>query len=157
PIVCLALVMRGHAFHGLYAGPHEEAWSAAADLSAQLNVLTVPRAFRQVLAMPSTMYADLWTAAKAMYKTEPAIADGGEVIIYAPPLTEFWYSHGTLLDEIGYHVRDYFVKQWDRFKDIPGGILAHSTHVKGAGTYDPATGIERPRINVTLATSIPAE
>ena len=157
PILCLALVMRGHEFHGLYAGPHEEAWSAAADLSAQLNVLTVPRAFRQVLAMPSTMYADLWTAAKAMYKTEPAIADGGEVIIYAPHLTEISYSHGTLLDEIGYHVRDYFVKQWDRFKEIPGSILAHSTHVKGAGSYDAATGIERPRIQVTLATSIPAE
>src|SRR6266540_6463057 len=88
PILCLAMVMRGHAFHGLYAGPHQEAWSAAADLSAQLNIFTVPRAFRQVLAMPSTMYADLWTAAKAMYKTEPAIADGGEVIIYAPHLTE---------------------------------------------------------------------
>ncbi len=122
PILCLAMVMRGHAFHGLYAGPHQEAWSAAADLSAQLNIFTVPRAFRQVLAMPSTMYADLWTAAKAMYKTEPAI-----------------------------------VKQWDRFKDVPGSILAHSTHVKGAGSYDPATGVERPRIQVTLATGIPAE
>jgi nickel-dependent lactate racemase len=157
PILCLALVMRGHAFHGLYAGPHQEAWSAAADLSAQLNILTVPRAFRQVLAMPSTMYADLWTAAKAMYKTEPAIANDGEVIIYAPHLTEISYSHGSLLDEIGYHVRDYFVKQWDRFKDIPGGILAHSTHVKGSGSYDPTTHVERPRINVTLATSIPEE
>jgi hypothetical protein len=54
-------------------------------------------------------------------------------------------------------VRDYFVKQWDRFKDVPGGILAHSTHVKGTGTYDAATGIESPRIQVTLATGIPEE
>jgi nickel-dependent lactate racemase len=157
PIVCLALVMEGAALHGLYVGPHEEAWSAAADLSAQLNVLTVPRAFDRILSMPSEIYDDLWTAAKAMYKTEPAVADGGEVIIYAPHVTEISYTHGRLIDEIGYHVRDYFTKQWDRFEHVPGGILAHSTHVKGTGTYDSAAGVETPRIQVTLATGIPEE
>jgi hypothetical protein len=39
---------------------------------------------------------------------------------------------------------------------MPGGILAHSTHVKGAGTFDHEQG-EQPRIHVTLATSIPQE
>lgn len=42
---------------------------------------------------------------QAMYKTEPVIADGGEVIIYAPHLTEFLFTHGHLIDEAGYHVR----------------------------------------------------
>jgi nickel-dependent lactate racemase len=155
PILCLALVMEGETLHGMYIGSHEEAWSAAADLSAQLNVLTLPHAFRRVLSMPAEIYDDLWTAAKAMYKTEPVVADGGEVIIYAPQVTEISYTHGRLIDEIGYHVRDYFVKQWDRFKHVPGGILAHSTHVKGTGTYE--GGIEMPRIQVTLATGIPEE
>ena len=155
PILCLALVMEGETLHGMYIGSHEEAWSAAADLSAQLNVLTLPHAFRRVLSMPAEIYDDLWTAAKAMYKTEPVAADGGEVIIYAPQVTEISYTHGRLIDEIGYHVRDYFVKQWDRFEHIPGGILAHSTHVKGTGTYE--SGVETPRIQVTLATGIPEE
>jgi nickel-dependent lactate racemase len=157
PTLLLAMVLKGHALHGLYAGPHEEAWSIAADLSAQLNIAYKPRPFRRVLSMASPIYEDLWTAAKAMYKTEPVIADGGEVIIYAPHISEVSYTHGALLDRIGYHVRDYFTKQWDRFSDLPGGILAHSTHVKGHGWYDPATGVETPRINVTLATGIPAE
>lgn len=157
PILCLALVMEGEALHGMYIGPHEEAWSAAADLSAQLNVVRLPHAFHSVLSMPAEIYDDLWTAAKAMYKTEPVVADGGEVIIYAPQVTEISYTHGWLIDEVGYHVRDYFVTQWDRFKHVPGGILAHSTHVKGTGTYDSATGIETPRIQVTLATGIPEE
>jgi nickel-dependent lactate racemase len=156
-VLCLAFVLKSQALHGLYIGPHQEAWSAAADLSGQLNIVWLSRPARRVLAMPSTMYDDLWTAAKAMYKTEPAIADGGEVIIYAPHLTEISYTHGHLIDQIGYHVRDYFVKQWEQFKELPGGILAHSTHVKGAGTFDPTTGRETPRINVTLATSIPEE
>ncbi len=157
PILCLALVMKGHTLHGLYAGPHEEAWSAAADLSARLNIVTLAHPVRRVLSLPSPMYDDLWTAAKAMYKTEPVIADGGEVIIYAPHLTEVSFTHGHLIDEVGYHVRDYFVKQPERFRHIPGGILAHSTHVRGAGDYDAETGSERPRIRVTLATSIPEE
>ncbi|MBL8095388.1 MAG: DUF2088 domain-containing protein [Anaerolineales bacterium] len=157
PILLVALVLKGSTLHGLYVGPHVEAWSAAADLSAQLNVLTAPRLYHSVLSMPASIYDDLWTAAKAMYKTEPVIADDGEVIIYAPHITEVSYTHGHLIDEIGYHVRDYFVKQWDRFKHFPGGILAHSTHVKGLGTFDAATGRETPRIRVTLATGIPEE
>jgi lactate racemase len=157
PLLCIAMALQGDALHGLYIGSHTEAWGRAADLSAQLNIITVEKPFQRVLSMPSSMYDDLWTAAKAMYKTEPAIADGGEVIIYAPHISEISYTHGRLIDQVGYHVRDYFLKQWERFKDVPGSILAHSTHVKGMGTYNAATGIETPRIQVTLATSIPEE
>jgi len=101
------------------------------------------------------MYDDIWTAAKGMYKMEPAIADGGEVIIYAPHIDEISYTHGQVIDEVGYHVRDYFVKQWDRFKGYPWGVLAHSTHLRGMGTFE--NGLETPRIEVTLATRIPRE
>jgi len=103
------------------------------------------------------MYADIWTAAKGMYKMEPVVADGGEIILYAPHINEISYTHGHLLAEIGYHVRDYFLKQWERFKHYPGGVLAHSTHLRGTGIYDAETRIESPRINVTLATRIPKE
>lgn len=157
PVTCLALVVHDATLRGLYIGTAIEAFEGAADLSAKLNIVYKPRTFTSVLAMPSERYDDLWTAAKAMYKTEPVVADGGEVIIYAPHLTEVSYTHGALIDQVGYHVRDYFTKQWDRFKDIPGGILAHSTHVKGMGTYDATTAVETPRIHVTLATGIPEE
>ncbi len=157
PLLGMTMVLQGDKLHGLYIGSHDEAWSQAADLSAQLNIITVDKPFQRVLSAPSSMYDDLWTAAKAMYKTEPAIADGGEVIIYAPHISEISYTHGRLIDQVGYHVRDYFLKQWERFKDVPGSILAHSTHVKGIGTYNAATGIETPRIQVTLATSIAEE
>jgi hypothetical protein len=90
-----------------------------------------------------------------MYKLEPIVADGGTLIIYAPHIDEVSYSHGRVLDQIGYHVRDYFVRQWERFKDFPWGVLAHSSHVKGIGTCE--NGIESPRVNVVLATRIPEE
>jgi nickel-dependent lactate racemase len=153
-LLCLAMSVKGHDLHGLFIGAHEQAWNAAADLSAQLNIIKVKQRYEQVLSMPALLYDELWTAAKAMYKTEPVIADGGEVIIYAPHITEISRTHGTLIRQVGYHVRDYFTNQWERFRDISWAVLAHSTHVRGVGTYK--DGIERPRIQVTLATGIPA-
>lgn len=155
PVICLKLVMKGGALHGLFIGDYVRAWEAAADLSAKLNIVYKPKPFKSVLSMPPEKYDDLWTAAKAMYKTEPVIEGGGEVIIYAPHITQISVTHGPLIEAVGYHVRDYFLGQWESFKDVAWTVLAHSTHVKGAGSYE--RGIEQPRIQVTLATSIPRE
>ncbi|MGH9550899.1 MAG: hypothetical protein ACRD3W_16075, partial [Terriglobales bacterium] len=100
---------------------------------------------------------DIWTGAKGMYKLEPAMADGGEVVIYAPHITEFSYTHGVFLDRVGYHCRDYFLKQWERFAEVPRAVMAHSTHLIGQGSYDTASGTEDLRIKVTLATGISEE
>jgi hypothetical protein len=101
------------------------------------------------------MYDELWTAGKCMYKLEPVLANLGELIIYAPHLREISVAHGKHIMEIGYHCRDYFLKQWDHFKRYPWGVLAHSTHVRGTGTFE--NGIERCRANVTLASRIPED
>lgn len=157
PSWCFALVVDHDGIFGLYFGTPEEAWKAASALSARKHIVYVDKPFRRVLSILPELYDDLWTGGKGMYKLEPAIADGGEVVIYSPRITEVSYTHGKLIDEIGYHCRDYFLKQWDRFKHYPGGILAHSTHVKGLGSYDTATKVEAPRITVTLATGISEE
>jgi len=155
PKLCFSPVVRDEGLAGLFIGTPEEAWRAAADLSATLHILYVERPFQRVLSVMPERYDDIWTAAKGMYKLEPVVADGGELIIYAPHITEISYTHGRILDQVGYHVRDYFVKQWDRFKDFPWGVLAHSTHLRGIGSYK--NGVERPRVRVTLATGIPRE
>lgn len=157
PLSLLAVVVTHDGTAGLFCGDVHEAWRAAAELSAKRHVTWVDRPFDRVLAVMPSMYDDLWTAAKGAYKTEPIVADDGEVIIYAPHVREVSYVHGRLIDEIGYHCRDYFLGQWKRFEGYPGGILAHSTHVKGLGTFDTATGVETPRIRVTLATGISRE
>jgi nickel-dependent lactate racemase len=141
--------------HGVYMGGPQPAWRAAVEHSARLHVTYCDHAYRRALAVMPTLYDDLWTGAKGMYKLEPVIADGGEIIIVAPHIAEVSYTHGHILDEIGYHVRDYFVAQWERFRSYPWGVLAHSTHLRGAGTYH--DDVERPRIRVTLATGIPEE
>jgi nickel-dependent lactate racemase len=157
PTACFALVVTPEGLAGLYFGNAREAWEHASRLSAQRHIVWLDAPVRQVLSVMPRMYADIWTAGKGMYKIEPIVADGGEVIIYAPNITEVSYTHGPIIEEIGYHCRDYFVAQPERFARYPGGVVAHSTHVKGLGTYDRVTGVERPRVQVTLATGISAE
>ena len=153
--MCLSLVVKGKDLAGLYIGTPEEAWDKAADLSAKLHIIYKDHPFKKVLSFTPAMYDDLWTGGKCMYKLEPVVEDGGELIIYAPHINEISVTHGKIIRKIGYHVRDYFVKQMDRFKDIPGVVMAHSTHVRGVGTFE--NGVEKPRIRVTLATGIPEE
>jgi lactate racemase len=157
PTTCFALVVTHAGLAGLYYDAAPDAWKAASALSAKVHIQWVDKPYRRVLSVMPPMYDDLWTAAKGMYKMEPAVADGGEVVIYNPDLDEVSYTHGKIIDEIGYHVRDYFLKQWERFKRYPGGVVAHSTHLKGMGTYDADNSIEEPRIQVSLATKISEE
>ncbi|NIA16304.1 MAG: DUF2088 domain-containing protein [Nitrospiraceae bacterium] len=150
---CFCLNVLDKKAHGIFFGTPEDAWDAAADLAAQTHIVYKDRAFDSVLAMAPPMYDDIWVAGKCMYKLEPVVADGGELIIYAPHVSEVSTTHGHLIREIGYHTRNYFLAQMERFSHIPGGILAHSTHVRGIGTYE--NGVEKPRVQVTLATAIP--
>jgi nickel-dependent lactate racemase len=150
----LCAVVTNEGVAGLFGGAPEEAWAAAAKLSADWHIRWCEHPYHRVLSVLPEMYTEVWVGAKGMYKLEPVVADGGEVILYAPHIHEFSAVHGTLIRQVGYHVRDYFVKQWDKYKDIPWGVLAHSTHLRGIGMYE--KGIETPRIQVTLATGIPA-
>ena len=153
--ICLSLVVKGNDLSGLYIGTPADAFSAAADLSDKIHIIYKEHPFKSVLSCAPKMYDDIWTGGKCMYKLEPVVADGGELIIYAPHIKEISVTHGDILERIGYHVRDYYVKQMDKFRDIPGGVMAHSTHVKGIGSYE--NGVEQPRITVTLATQISKE
>ena len=155
PVLCITFCMKGNDLHGLFIGSPEEAWSEAADLSSRINIIRVPHSYERVLSLPSSRYKYLWTAAKAMYKTEPIISEGGEIIIYAPQIEVISFTHQETIQQLGYHVRDYFLKQWDLYKEYSGAVLAHCTHLRGVGTYE--YGVERPRINVTLSTGISSE
>lgn len=141
--------------HGLFFDTPERAWSSAADLSEQVHIKRMPRSFHTVLSCAPPMYDELWVAGKCMYKLEPVVADGGELIIYAPHLHEISLTHGKFIEQVGYHCRDFLLKQWDKYKHYPWGVLAHSTHVRGGGTYE--NGVEKCRVQVTLASQIPRE
>ncbi len=151
--LCVVVESGSGRLHAAAFGAPEPAWTLAAQVSAQLHVRYLERPVQRVLSIIGTKYDDMWTAAKGFYKVEPIVADGGEVVIYAPHITEISHMHPEI-NEIGYHCRDYFVAQWDRFRDRDWGVLAHSTHLRGDGTYDAIDG-EKFRVRVVLATGIP--
>ena len=154
-LCCVVESGTGH-LEAVAFGTTESAWAVTAEVAAQTHVTYVDEPFTRVLAVMPKRYGDMWTAAKGFYKTEPAVADGGEVIIYAPHISEVSAVHREIYD-IGYHCRDYFLHQWDAFSHLHWGVLAHSTHARGQGTYDPATGVEELRIRVSFATAISRE
>jgi len=83
------------------------------------------------------------------------MAVGGEVVIYAPHLDVVSRVHGKYIYEIGYHILPYFLADWERFKRVPLGVLAHSTHLRGSGVME--NGVEKPNVRVTLASQISPE
>lgn len=153
---CLAFVVaKDGNLHGLFYGTPESAWDQAANLSSRVHINWVEKPFQQVLSCAPLMYDELWVAGKCMYKLEPVVADGGELIIYAPHLQHISVTHGEYIEQIGYHCRAYFTEQMDKFQHIPRGVLAHSTHVRGAGTFE--NGVEKCRVRVTLASQVPRD
>src|SRR5258708_3411275 len=134
---CLAMVVApDKSLAGLFFGTPEAAWDSASELSRKVHITTKPKPFNTILSCAPAMYDELWVAGKCMYKLEPVVADGGELIIYAPHVHEVSLTHGALIRRIGYHCRDYFLKQWAKYQSLPWGLLPHSTHVRAIGTYD---------------------
>ena len=152
PVSAISLVVHNGELAGIYIGSTKESWQKAVELSAKLHIVLKPRPFKKVIACVPVMYDDLWTGGKGMYKCEPVVGDGGELILYAPHITSLSHTHGHLLEKIGYHVRDYYLADMNSFKDIPRAAMAISTYLRGDGTFE--NGIEKPRIQVTLATGI---
>jgi len=151
--LCVVVDHETGRLRSLTFGDPEKSWAAAADVSARTHVEYLDAPVRRVLSLVPPRYPDLWTGAKGFYKVEPVVADGGEVVLFAPHIRELAAMHPALA-EIGYHCRDYFLAHWEQYRDYPRGDLAHSTHLFGNGTYDAVRG-EHARVRVTLATGIP--
>jgi len=155
PHTAFCMVVNKDNMYDLFYGDTKETWEKAANLSIKVHIEYKEKKYKTVLSCAPKMYEDIWTAGKCMYKLEPILDEYSTLIIYAPHITEVSVTHGEILKEIGYHTRDYFLGNWGKFKDYPWGVLAHSTHVKGFGTYE--NGIEKPNANVVLATGISKE
>jgi nickel-dependent lactate racemase len=155
PVTLAAPVVVNGGLAGLFVGDIDQAWDSAANLSAACHIRQVEHPFERALSCAPAMYDELWTAAKAMYKLEPAMAVGGEVVLYAPHLDTVSRAHGEYIYKVGYHILPYFLQDWARFEGIPLGVLAHSAHLCGAGVME--NGVEKPKVRVTLASNISPE
>ncbi len=148
--VCTVITKRG--IDGVYVGDVLEAWNAAARHSQAVHIERKPHPFRSVLACAPRMYDDLWTGGKAVYKCEPVVEPGGELIVYAPHITSPSVTHAEHILRCGYHCIDYFVDRLDELAGVPRMILGVASYVYGSGTW--IDGVESPRMRVKLATGV---
>ena len=146
------VVTSASGLENLYAGEPKETWAKAVAHSSKIHIVKKERPYKTVLGCAPHMYDEMWVAGKVMYKLEPIVADGGTLIIYGPHINKISQTWGNYIKEIGYHVAEYFLVDIDSYQHIPRGVLAHSAVVKGAGTFN--KNIEKPRINVVLATGL---
>lgn len=153
PLTSISLVVDGQKTCGIFVGEIGQAWSSAVELSKERNIIFKEQKFKKVIAVMPKLYNELWTAGKGMYKLEPIVEDGGELIIYGPHIDRISDTHGAKIKKIGYHTKDYFLANYEQLREIPDAVKAHCAHVKGIGKYENSQ--EYPRIKVKLATKIP--
>ena len=135
PVACLSLVIGKLGLQGLWGGDPVSAHRAACPLSQTVNILWHEHRYRRVVAQCTPKYQDLWTAGKLAYKTQEVVAEGGDIVMYAPHLEKITPLHLDV-ERIGYHCLPFFLKQWDKYKDYERSSLAHSTHVAGPGWFE---------------------
>lgn len=138
PVRCISLVMAKLGLQGLWGGDAVGAHRAACPLSQQINILWHERRYARVVAQCTPKYSDLWTAGKLAYKTQEVVADGGEIVMYAPHLEKITPLHPDV-ERIGYHCLPFFLKQWEKYEGYERSSLAHSTHVAGPGCFEGGT------------------
>ncbi len=155
PVLFVNLVVDEEGLKGLFIGEERSAWEQAVELSAKLNIRYVEKPFRRALSIASAKYDDFWTGAKAFYKVEPIVEDGGDLIVYAPHIRQVSITHDRMLRRMGFHLKDYYLAHMDRYRGLCKTVMGFSALVKGCGTYQ--GGEERPRVRVILATGVPQE
>lgn len=78
------------AIRGLFVGDDIECFNLAAKLSLEVNFQMLDKPLKKVMVYLSPKeYKSTWLGNKSIYRTRMAIADGGELIVLAPGLTEF--------------------------------------------------------------------
>ena len=141
--------------HGFFAGEIKQAFRRAAEVSSQVHIRYTGRKYQRVVALLDEHYDELWVGGKASYKLGAIIADGGELIIYAPHLKAISQTHGRLIEKYGYapleSVRDMLGASEELRENLC--IAAHLAHVAYAGRID-EHGQVVPRYRITMATGI---
>ena len=142
--------------HALFVGDFRESFRKACEVSRKVHIKFVDKKFKKVVAILDEHYTELWTGGKASYKLGGIIEDGGELVIYAPHLTEISITHGKSIEKYGYapieKVKNMVAESDELSKNLC--VAAHLAHVSFAGSQENPL---QPKYPITLATQVNAE
>jgi len=144
--------------HALFAGDIYESFRRAAEVSSQVHIKYVDRKYQRVLALLDRHYDELWVGGKASYKLGSIIETGGELIIYAPHLSQLSATHGHLIEKYGYAPLEQVREMVEGSDELRANlcVAAHLAHVSYGSARD-ASGRLTPRYRITLASAVPED
>src|SRR3954451_3123338 len=79
--------------HSVSFGDTRSSWASAAEVCAASHVTYLDAPVRRGVAVKAGVDEQKWAAGQDFYKLEPVVADGGEVVLYAPHVTEISSTH----------------------------------------------------------------
>jgi nickel-dependent lactate racemase len=162
PVIALTSVVTrdatGLTTRALFAGDFRETLRRAARISQQVHVKYTGRQYRRAIALLDSHYDELWVGGKASYKLGAIIEPGGELIIYAPHLTQISVTHGRLIERYGYAPLEYVREMVDNSDELKANlaVAAHLAHV-AYGSRQTDDGRIEPRYRITLASGVPED
>jgi nickel-dependent lactate racemase len=142
--------------HALFAGDLYQSFRQAAAVSSKVHIKYVDRKYKRVLALLDRHYDELWVGGKASYKLGSIIEEGGELIIYAPQLTQLSATHGHLIEKYGYAPIEQVREMVEGSDELRANlcVAAHLAHVSYGSARD-AAGRLTPRYRIALASAVP--
>jgi nickel-dependent lactate racemase len=147
--------MDGLHTHALFAGDIYESFRRAAEVSREVHIKYIGRKYKRVVALLDRHYDELWVGGKASYKLGSIIEEGGELIIYAPHLTQLSATHGRLIEKYGYAPLERVREMVEGSDELRANlcVAAHLAHVS-YGSATNAAGDLTPRYRITLASAV---
>ncbi len=141
--------------HALFAGDIYDAFRRAAEVSREVHIKYIGRKYKRVVALLDRHYDELWVGGKASYKLGSVIEEGGELIIYAPHLTQLSATHGRLIEKYGYAPLEQVREMVEGSDELRANlcVAAHLAHVS-YGSARNAAGQLTPRYRITLASAV---
>jgi nickel-dependent lactate racemase len=144
--------------YALFAGDIRKAMRRGAEISRQIHIKYTGRKYRRIIALLDTHYDEMWVGGKASYKLGGIIEEGGELIIYAPQLTQISATHGKLIEKYGYAPLEAVREMVEGSPELRANlaIAAHLAHVAYGGSRN-AEGHVVPRFRIVLASAVPED
>lgn len=125
---------------GLYAGDDEECFKKAAELSLMVNFELLEEPLQKVVVYLNPVeFRSTWLGNKSIYRTRMAIADGGELVILAPGLSEFGEDAeiDRLIRKYGYVGTNRILELVESHDDLKQNLsaAAHLIHGSSEGRF----------------------
>lgn len=128
------------ATRGLFIGSDEEVFTEAAELSLKVNFTRLEKPLQKVVVFLSQdEYRSTWLGNKSIYRTRMAIADGGELIVLAPGVSQFGEDReiDRLIRKYGYRGTQKTLEAVHNNPDLAGNLsaAAHLIHGSSEGRF----------------------